>query len=106
MENHDNALDQLNALKQELVARMSEASPGVLPQFAKAIADLTEQIAGIQWTARQSLTPLAVVQLRKLTDPGTDPGVRKMNKQQLVKSGVLDQMSADLLEYVPARDSA
>ncbi|MGW0245064.1 hypothetical protein ACWDYH_00300 [Nocardia goodfellowii] len=41
-------LDILKALRDRLISSLDEASPGVIPQYAKQISDLSREIAELE----------------------------------------------------------
>ncbi|MFE7796125.1 hypothetical protein [Nocardia sp. NPDC057440] len=58
LEDHADRLAQLRALKAETIAKFNQATPGVAPQFAKVIADLSREIAELEAPVLRGRTPL------------------------------------------------
>jgi hypothetical protein len=104
MNSRQNKLDRLVDLRDNLTKRMIDSKDYAAAQLARQLASVLDEIEAIESpdeSVGAQLTPLSVVQLKKLTHPGTTPDVRAMNKRSLIESGVLTEDAAGLLEYKP-----
>lgn len=101
MENLDNRLEQLKALKADLVGSMAGATPAVKVQLSREISDLTEQISALEGDRPGSsvgLNPLHVLAVARWCRPASrvDPKLRQQARARLLE--VMDEESVNLID--------